>query len=123
MVSADMAHALHPNHASKHDKGYAVTMGGGPVLKSHGQKHYATDAHSEALLRNLAGNSGIPVQKFIFRSDLPCGSSLGPLASTWASIRTVDVGNPLWAMHSSREVASISDHAGMTDLIRELWKS
>jgi aspartyl aminopeptidase len=122
MVSADMAHAVHPNYPDKHDPAYAPTMGGGPVLKSHGQKHYATDVYSEGRLALIAEKAGIPLQKLIFRSDLPSGYSLGPLASSAVSISTVDIGSPLWGMHSARETASVSDHQDMVELLRECWK-
>jgi aspartyl aminopeptidase len=121
MISADMAHAVHPNYADKHDSGYSPRMGGGPVLKSHGQKHYATDAQSEAGMSVIAARSGITMQKLIFRSDLACGFSLGPLASAGSSIPAVDIGSPLWGMHSSRETASLSDHRDMIRLLQELW--
>ncbi len=122
MVSADMAHAIHPNYSDKHDPAYAPTMGGGPVLKSHGQKHYATDVYSEGRLAAIAEKAEISLQKLIFRSDLACGYSLGPLASSAVSVSTVDIGSPLWAMHSARETASISDHRDMVELLRECWK-
>ncbi len=123
MVSADMAHAVHPNYADRHDPGYATKMGKGPVLKSHGLKHYATDVNTEGRIISAANRINLTLQKFISRSDLPCGYTLGPLASTAASISTVDIGNPLWAMHSARETASMSDHAGMVKLLGECWKS
>lgn len=121
LVSADMAHAVHPNYSDFHDPAYAPIMGGGPVIKSHSQKHYATDVHSEARLRSAAANAGVKMQKFIFRSDLACGYSLGPLASSSASVNTVDIGNPLWGMHSARETASMADHLKMVELLKECW--
>lgn len=121
LVSADMAHAIHPNYSDFHDPSYAPLMGGGPVLKSHSQKHYATDVHSETRLMTTAEKAGIPMQKLIFRSDLACGYSLGPLASSSTSINAVDIGNPIWAMHSARETSSISDHFKMIKLLTECW--
>lgn len=123
MISADMAHAAHPNYPDRHDKGYPVILGGGPVLKSHGKRHYATDVDTESVLMSYGRRAGIPLQKMIFRSDIPCGMSLGPLASAMASIPTVDIGSPLWAMHSSRETADLSDHDAIIRLIREHWKA
>lgn len=123
MISADMAHSVHPNFQTKHDKAYPAVMGEGPVLKSHGLRHYATDVETEAALAVYARNADLRLQKLIVRSDVPCGYSLGPLASAAASIPTVDVGNPLWGMHSSRETASLSDHEGMIRLMREHWKA
>ena len=117
-----MAHAVHPNYADRHDASYAPIMGGGPVVKSHGQKHYATDAFSESEILNAAEQAGVKIQKFISRSDLPCGSTLGPMSAAGLSISTVDIGNPLWGMHSSRETASMSDHFQMIKLLRECWR-
>lgn len=122
MISADMAHASHPNYPDRHDKGYPVVLGGGAVLKSHGKRHYATDVDTESALVSYGRRAGIPLQKMIFRSDTPCGMSLGPLASAMASIPTVDIGSPIWAMHSSRETADLGDHEAIIRLIREHWK-
>ncbi len=121
LISTDMAHAVHPNFSEKHDEAYAPTMGGGPVIKSHGLQHYATDSVSEAKVRIAAQKTGIKLQKFIIRSDIPCGFSLGPAVAAATGIHTVDIGNPLWAMHSERETASLSDHEAMISLLRELW--
>jgi len=123
LVSADMAHAVHPNYSDRHDPGYSPLMGGGPVLKSHGQKHYATDVFSESRILKAAEKAGVQMQKLIFRSDLPCGFTVGPISSAGLSIAAVDIGNPVWAMHSSRETASMSDHKSMIKLLRECWKS
>ena len=123
LLSADMAHSVHPNYTDKHDKSYPVVMGKGPAVKNHGQKHYATDVHTEGIVKTYSIEAEVPLQKLLFRSDLPCGYSLGPLASSSASLPTVDVGNPLWAMHSARETASLSDHEEMIRLMKEHWKS
>jgi len=123
LVSADMAHAVHPNFSDRHDPSYSPLMGSGPVLKSHGQKHYATDVYSESRVLEAAERAGVQMQKLIFRSDLPCGFTVGPISSAGLSISAVDIGNPLWAMHSSRETASISDHNSMIKLLVECWKS
>jgi aspartyl aminopeptidase len=122
LVSADMAHAVHPNYKDRHDASYSPEMGKGPVLKSHGQKHYATDVFSESRIRNAALSAGIRLQKLIFRSDTPCGSTVGPISEAGLSIETVDIGNPLWSMHSCRETASLSDHEDMIKLLKECWK-
>jgi aspartyl aminopeptidase len=123
LISADMAHALHPSYPDRHDSSHAPVMGGGPVLKSHGLKNYATDVHSEARIMNTAGKAGIRMQKLIVRPDLPCGSTIGPAASSGTSIRTVDIGSPQWAMHSARETASLRDIEAVAELLREYWKS
>ncbi|RKX78829.1 MAG: hypothetical protein DRP70_01720 [Spirochaetes bacterium] len=91
--------------------------------EEHGQKHYAADVFSEPRVLKAAKRAGVQMQKLIFRSDLPCGFTVGPISSAGLSISAVDIGNPLWAMHSSRETASISDHNCMIKLLRECWKS
>ncbi len=118
----DMAHAVHSSYSKLHDPAYAPELGLGPVLKSHGQKNYATDVFSEARIIDASQRAGINLQKLILRSDLPCGSTVGPAGSAGLSINTADIGNPLLGMHSSRETISMSDHHEMIKLLRECWK-
>lgn len=115
-LSADMAHAVHPNHAGKHDLGNAPFLGHGPVLKTNSSYRYATDAQSAALLRTLARDAGIPLQEFAMRADLGCGSTVGPGLSASFGMPVVDCGAPLLGMHSSRELMAVSDQASSTRL-------
>jgi aspartyl aminopeptidase len=109
LVSADMAHAIHPNYADRHEPAHTPLLGGGPVIKHNANQRYATDARTEAWFAARAADAGVPVQRFVTRADLPCGSTIGPLTATRIGIATVDVGNPMLAMHSCRELASASD--------------
>ncbi len=109
LISADMAHALHPNYADKHDDKYAPVINGGPVIKQNGNSRYATTAETAAIFEGVCREAGVPLQRVINRADVPCGSTIGPMTSSALSIKTVDVGNPMWAMHSARETAGARD--------------
>jgi aspartyl aminopeptidase len=109
LISADMAHALHPNYAEKHDDKYAPLMNAGPVIKQNGNNRYATTAETAALFEGVCREVGVPVQRVINRADVPCGSTIGPMTSSALGIKTVDIGNPMWAMHSARETAGARD--------------
>ena len=109
LVSADMAHALHPNYADRHEPQHTPELGGGPVLKHNANQRYATDATTEAWFASRAAAVGVPVQHFVTRADLPCGSTIGPLTATRLGVATVDVGSPMLSMHSCRELASMDD--------------
>lgn len=122
-ISADMAHALHPNYMEKHDEAYAPLMNGGPVIKMNANFRYATTAETSAYFEQLCIKAKVPCQKFLSRSDMPCGSTIGPTVSSSLSIPAVDVGNPMLAMHSIRETAGIKDHISMIKVFREFYKS
>jgi aspartyl aminopeptidase len=109
LVSADMAHAVHPNHAERHEPEHRPRLGGGPVLKLNANQAYATDADSGAWFAGRCADAGVPLQHFVTRADLPCGSTIGPLTATRLGIATVDVGAPMLGMHSCRELASADD--------------
>lgn len=109
LVSADMAHAVHPNYADRHEPSHLPALGGGPVLKVNANQAYATDARSGGWFTARCAEAGVPVQHFVTRADLPCGSTIGPLTATRLGISTVDVGAPMLAMHSRRELASVVD--------------
>lgn len=113
-VSADMAHAVHPNYESRHEARHKPVLNGGPVIKVNAQQRYATSGATAALFRDLCGRAEVPVQHYAHRTDLPCGSTIGPIASTLLGIRTVDVGNPMLSMHSIRELGGSKDPAMMT---------
>jgi len=109
LVSADMAHAIHPNHADKHDPQNAPKLGGGPVVKVNAGQSYATDAPGAAVFERACRELGFSAQRFSARNDMRCGSTIGPIAAARLGMRTVDVGNPMLSMHSCREVAATSD--------------
>lgn len=110
MLSADNAHALHPNHAEYADAQNRPLLGGGVVLKFNAQQRYATDAVGAAVFRKICAEAHIPVQSFANRSDIMGGSTLGNIASTRLPIRTIDIGLPQLAMHSAFETMGTSDY-------------
>lgn len=109
LVSADMAHAVHPTRHDRHEPAHQPQLGGGPVLKVNANQAYATDAASGGWFTERCAEADVPVQSFVSRADLPCGSTIGPLTATRLGIATVDVGAPMLAMHSCRELASALD--------------
>jgi aspartyl aminopeptidase len=108
-VSADMAHATHPNHPEKHDPVHPVRLNAGPVVKVNASQRYASDADSAVPFLEAAEAAAVPVQRFVSRSDLPCGSTIGPVTAARMGVATVDVGVPQLAMHSARETAGSVD--------------
>ena len=109
MVSADMAHALHPNYSEKHDPTNHPVMGGGPVIKYNANQKYVTDAESAAVFAEVCRTAGVPFQYFVNRSDIAGGSTLGNTLTTQLPMRGVDMGNPMWGMHSARETSAAVD--------------
>lgn len=109
LVSSDTAHAVHPNYAERHESEHRPLLGGGPVLKVNANQSYATDAGSGAWFAARCADAGVGLQHFVTRADLPCGSTIGPLTATRLGIQTVDVGNPILAMHSCREQGAAAD--------------
>ena len=109
MISADMAHAIHPNYPEKHDPTNHPIMGGGPVIKINANQKYVTDAQSAAVFAEVCRLAGVPVQYFVNHSDSPGGSTLGNILTSQMPMRGVDMGNPMWAMHSCRETISVAD--------------
>lgn len=117
-VSADMAHAVHPNYADRHDPEHQSTLGGGPVIKINANQAYATDVEGWSRFEGLCRAADVASQRFVNRSDLRCGSTIGPIAAADLGITTVDVGNPMLAMHSCREAAAASDVPRMIAALR-----
>lgn len=109
LVSADMAHAVHPSFSERHEPQHTPVLGGGPVVKTNANQSYATDAGTGGWFTARCADADVPVQQFVTRADLPCGSTIGPLTATRLGIATVDVGSPMLAMHSCREMASALD--------------
>merc|ERR1711988_827411 len=111
LISADVAHAIHPNYPEKHEKNHQPVLNKGTVIKTNQNQRYATNAETGFIVRELGRRAEVPVQEFVVRNDCPCGSTIGPLLSAQLGIRTVDVGAPQWAMHSCRETAHAADVA------------
>lgn len=110
MISSDMAHALHPNQPEKHDPVLHPLINGGPVIKLHAGQKYMTDGDSGAVFLSLCEAAGVPCQKFVNRSDMVGGSTLGNILTGQIDIRGVDIGNPMLGMHSARETGGVMDH-------------
>ena len=109
LVSADMAHAVHPNFADRHDGENAPSLGKGPVIKVNASQSYATDAPGAAAFERACRDAGVTTQRFVSRNDMRCGSTVGPISAARLAVRTVDVGGPLLSMHSCREVIAAAD--------------
>ncbi len=110
-ASGDMAHATHPNYPERHEPSHRIAINGGPVLKVNQNLRYASDAVGEALFAIACDIAGVPLQRYIHRADLPCGSTIGPITATRTGLSTVDVGAPQLAMHSARELMGADDVA------------
>ncbi len=110
MVSADNAHAWHPNYSEKYDPTNHPVMGGGPVIKFNAAQKYASDADSAAVFTEICRLADVPCQKFVNHSDIAGGSTLGNILTGSIPLRGVDMGNPIWAMHSVRETGNCNDH-------------
>ena len=117
LVSVDMAHAVHPNFVDRHEPGHMPLLGHGPVLKFNSNQSYATDGLSAARFTSLCRDAGFEPQRFVVRSDMPCGSTIGPITAALMGIKTVDVGNPMLSMHSIREMAGMADHGVMIEVL------
>ncbi|NWF37138.1 M18 family aminopeptidase [Mariprofundus sp. KV] len=109
MISADNAHAIHPNYADRHDANHGPMINAGPVIKTNANQRYATSSESAAMFRQWCELADVPVQSFVVRSDMACGSTIGPITANDLGVRTVDVGVPTFAMHSIRELAGRLD--------------
>lgn len=109
-ISADLAHAVHPNYSDKHDTENRPVLGGGPVIKYSASQRYATTAMSAAYFMDACERAGVPCQKFVNRNDIAGGSTIGPALSGLTTIPTVDMGAPILAMHSIREFGAVVDN-------------
>ena len=110
MISADLAHALHPNICEKHDPTNRPVIGGGPVIKISANQAYTSDAFSSGVYKNICDKCGVKYQQFVNRSDERGGSTIGPISATHVDINSVDIGSPILSMHSVRELGSVEDH-------------
>lgn len=112
LVSADMAHALHPNYQEKHQPSHAPKVHQGIVLKTNANQRYMTDVIGSTIIRAVAGQaepSPVPIQDFMVKNDSACGSTIGPMMAAKAGIKTADIGGPMLGMHSIRETCGIID--------------
>lgn len=118
-ISADMAHAYHPNHPSAYEPEHHATVNQGPVIKTNANQRYSTNADTAARFIQLCQKAKVPYQEYAHRTDLGCGSTIGPTVAAQLGMPTVDVGNPMWAMHSIRESAGVLDHGYMIAVLKQ----
>ncbi len=117
MVSADMAHAAHPNYADRHEPRHKPTLGGGVVLKSNHNQRYGTSGETYARLKGVARRADVALQDFVTRTDIGCGSTIGPITASRLGMPVVDLGAPMLSMHSARECMAADDHARYVALL------
>jgi aspartyl aminopeptidase len=122
LISADMAHALHPNYQDRHDGVHQPLMGRGPVIKGNANLRYAGSAATHVRFDQWCQKAGISFQNFVNRADLGCGSTIGPSIASNLGIDTIDVGNPMLSMHSAREMAALSDHEAMMKVMTTFYE-
>lgn len=117
-ASVDLGHALHPNYSDKHDPRHVALLNKGIAVKTNAQQRYATDAHSAAAIMAICKKHKIPVQKYVTRGDIPCGTTVGPLHANLTGIPTADIGCTQLSMHSCRELMGAHDQLSLLNLIK-----
>ena len=122
MISADNAHAWHPNYSEKYDPTNHPMLGGGPVIKFNAAQKYASDAYSASVFAGLCKKAGVPCQRFVNHSDVAGGSTLGNILASSIPLRGVDMGNAILAMHSCRETGSTADHEFCVKVFTQFYK-
>jgi aspartyl aminopeptidase len=122
LVSADMAHSVHPNYSGKYESSHQPAMNGGTVIKINANQRYATNSPGIVLLQECARTAGVPLQLFVVRNDSPCGSTIGPGLAAKLGMRTLDLGNPQLSMHSIRETGGTADVGFGIRLFKEFFE-
>ena len=122
-LSADNAHAVHPNYRERHESKHAPLPNHGVALKLNGNQRYATSARGAAFLRSVAESHDIPLQTFVSRNNMPCGSTIGPITATKLGIEAIDVGVPQLSMHSAREMCGADDPQNLVNLMTAFYRS
>lgn len=121
-ISADTAHAVHPNYSDKHDPENRPVLGGGPVIKYSASQRYSTNAFSAAYFMEACRRAQVPYQKYVNRNDIVGGSTIGPALSSLTTIPTVDIGTPVLAMHSIRELGAVADNFYAKEAFRAYYE-
>ncbi len=121
-ISADMAHAYHPNFPAAYEPYHRVMVNSGPVIKTNANQRYSTGAETAARFVTLCESADVPFQQYAHRTDLGCGSTIGPIVAARLGMASVDVGSPMWAMHSLRESAGVLDHGYMIAVMKAAFK-
>ena len=123
LISADMAHGIHPNYSDKHQAGHQVEINKGVVIKLNHNQRYASDVVSTSLIKFMAKQVGVPIQEVIVKNDSPCGSTIGPILASGTGIKTVDIGCAMLGMHSIRETCGTLDGVYYQDLFTSFYKN
>ena len=123
MISADNAHGIHPNFSDKHDANHGPLINQGPVIKLNANQRYATTDITSSMFRILAEQENVPVQEFVVRSDMACGSTIGPITSAEIGVKTLDIGVPQFAMHSIREMAGSQDVINTIKVLNRFYRA
>ncbi len=121
LLSIDNAHGVHPNFSDKHDDQHGPILNGGPVIKINANQRYASSSNSIARFKSLCENLGVSYQPFVMRSDMACGSTIGPLTATRIGVSTVDIGVPTLGMHSIRELAGVDDAEALCRVVTAFY--
>ena len=121
LISIDNAHGVHPNYLERHDDKHRPVLNSGPVIKLNANQRYASNSHSVALFKSICDTVKVPYQSFVMRSDMACGSTIGPITSAETGINTIDVGVPTFAMHSVRELAGSKDAYNLYKVITSFY--
>lgn len=117
MISADNAHGIHPNFADRHDANHGPLINAGPVIKINNNQRYATNSETAGFFRLLAAKQGVPIQSFVVRTDMACGSTIGPITAGGIGVKTLDIGVPTFGMHSIRELGGVADAYNLSKIL------
>ncbi|MDG1206377.1 MAG: M18 family aminopeptidase [Pseudomonadales bacterium] len=121
LISTDNAHGIHPNFSDKHDANHGPILNEGPVIKINTNQRYATNSETAGFYRHLCENNNIPCQTFVVRTDMGCGSTIGPITAKEIGVKTIDVGVPTFAMHSIREMAGTEDALHLNQSLKAFY--
>ncbi len=123
LISADNAHAIHPSYPDRHDSGHGPQLNAGPVIKYNAQQRYASTGQTAAIFKSICAAEDVPVQSFVARADMGCGSTIGPLTASAIGVAALDVGVPQWGMHSIRETAGTEDAFSLGCALRRFYQT
>ena len=123
MISVDNAHGVHPNFSDRHDANHGPVLNGGPVIKMNANQRYATNSETSSLFRHWCESVDEPVQAFVMRTDMGCGSTIGPITASEIGVKTLDIGVPTFAMHSIRELAGSSDAYSLYKVLELFYRT
>lgn len=122
MISADNAHGIHPNYSDKHDQNHGPMLNAGPVIKINANQRYATNSFTSAVFKQLCDDVKVKYQAFVARTDMGCGSTIGPITASEVGIETIDIGVPTFGMHSIRELAGSEDAFNLANVLKHFYE-